>query len=166
MIDHIRADPLSLRLTWREERLESIKLEWSGSQSPRRRSCRQSPWGRPFQEGLQRYLAREDPAWPDVPLAGHGLSDFAWKVLRHLRTVPTGDWRGYGRLAAECGHPGAARAVGRVMARNPWPLLFPCHRVLGGSGQLTGFGPGLDLKRFLLVHEGIPFAGQEDVPLN
>lgn len=158
-LDLIRVDPLFLRLTWRDELLESITLEWSGSQTVEGRSCWQSQWGRAFQESLERYLAKEDPAWPEVPLAEHGLSDFAWKVLRRLRGLPAGKWLGYGRLAAECGQPEAARAVGRVMARNPWPLLFPCHRVLGGSGQLTGFGPGLDVKRFLLTHEGIPFAG-------
>lgn len=156
--DFIRIDPLFLCLTWREEELESIALEWSGSHAAERRSSWSTPWGKPFQESLERYLAKEEPSWPEIPLAGEGLSDFAWKVLRRLRALPTGAWLSYGRLAAECGHPRAARAVGRVMARNPWPLVFPCHRVLGRSGQLTGFGPGLDLKRYLLAHEGIPHA--------
>ena len=168
--DLIRVDPLFLRLTWREGRLESIGLGWSGIQvagvgtsaldapGDPLESVMTTAWGKPFQESLERYLAKEDPAWPEVPLAGEGLSDFAWEVLRRLRVLPAGTWLSYGRLAALCGHPKAARAVGRVMARNPWPLLIPCHRVLGRSGHLTGFGPGLDLKQYLLAHEGIPYA--------
>ncbi len=157
--DLIRVDPLILRLTWREDLLESISLEWSESVAAGQGSILATPWGKPFQESLERYLGKEEPSWPEVPLAGEGLSDFAWKVLRRLRALPTGAWLSYGRLATECGRPKAARAVGRVMARNPWPLVFPCHRVLGSSGQLTGFGPGLDMKQYLLAHEGIPYAG-------
>lgn len=156
--DRIRVDPLFLSLTWRQDRLESISLAWSEDPAAEKGSALITPWAKPFRESLARYLSKEEPAWPEVPLAGEGLSDFAWKVLRRLRALPAGAWLSYGRLAAECGHPKAARAVGRVMARNPWPLVFPCHRVLGGSGQLTGFGPGLDMKRYLLAHEGISFA--------
>jgi methylated-DNA-[protein]-cysteine S-methyltransferase len=156
--DSIRVDPFFLNLTWRGDRLESISLQWSERPGAGPRSAFITPWAEPFRDSLTRYLSKEDPAWPEVPLAGDGLSDFAWKVLRRLRAVPTGGWLSYGRLAAECGHPKAARAVGRVMARNPWPLVFPCHRVLGRSGHLTGFGPGLDLKQYLLAHEGIPYA--------
>ncbi|WP_031387955.1 methylated-DNA--[protein]-cysteine S-methyltransferase [Desulfonatronum thiodismutans] len=156
--DLIRVDPLFLSLTWREDRLESISLEWSESSAAGRKSALITPWAEPFRDSLARYLSKKDPAWPEIPLAGDGLSDFAWKVLRRLRTLPTGAWLSYGELATDCGHPMAARAVGRVMARNPWPLLFPCHRVLGRSGQLTGFGPGLEMKQYLLAHEGIPHA--------
>lgn len=150
--DMIRVDPLLLHLRWRGNQLASITLRWSG---PDDVTVLGSPWGELFQKSLKRYLAKEEPAWPDVPLSSEMLSAFAWKTLQRLRSLPPGAWVSYKQLAAESGKPGAARAVGRVMARNPWPLLFPCHRVLGRSGQLTGFGPGLDMKQYLLDHEGI-----------
>ncbi|MBF0512986.1 MAG: MGMT family protein, partial [Desulfovibrionaceae bacterium] len=57
--------------------------------------------------------------------------------------------------AARAGRPGAARAVGRVMAANPFPLVLPCHRVVGAGMKLTGFGPGLPMKKMLLELEGV-----------
>jgi len=78
-------------------------------------------------------------------------------VLMTLYKVPTGQTLTYGELAGRCERPKAARAIGRVMASNPWPLIVPCHRVLGASGKLTGFGPGLDMKAYLLEKEGAPF---------
>lgn len=151
--DIICVEPLTLQLDWEGGRLHSITLGWScASLTPRVGTA----WGDAFRVSLERYLDKKDPAWPEIPLAEQGLSDFALRILGRLRFLPFGASRSYGTLGSECGHPGAARAVGRVMARNPWPLLFPCHRVLGHSGHLTGFGPGLDLKRYLLNHEGIP----------
>ena len=151
-LDMIRADPLFLRLEWRTDLLESIQLRWS---EPQDGIMLETRWARSFLESMERYLAKEHPNWPEPPLAMEGMSDFTWQVLQALRHVPWGTWLSYGELAARCGKPQAARAVGRVMARNPWPLVFPCHRVLGRSGQLTGFGPGLDMKQYLLAHEGI-----------
>jgi methylated-DNA-[protein]-cysteine S-methyltransferase len=78
-------------------------------------------------------------------------------VLRSLlENVPHGGTVSYGELGALAGHPGKARAVGQAMARNPWPLVVPCHRVLGAAGALTGYtNPhGLDLKSLLLRLEG------------
>ncbi|WP_459938051.1 methylated-DNA--[protein]-cysteine S-methyltransferase [Desulfonatronum parangueonense] len=106
---------------------------------------------------MERYHAREDAGWPDVLLAWEGVSVFSRLVLQELRKLPHGSWLSYKELADQCAKPGASRAVGRVMARNPWPMLIPCHRVLGSDGRLTGFGPGLDMKAHLLHHEGIPF---------
>ncbi len=62
---------------------------------------------------------------------------------------------GYGWLAARAGAPRSARAVGRVMAGNRFPLLYPCHRVIGADGKLVGFGPGLPMKTYLLEREGV-----------
>lgn len=70
-------------------------------------------------------------------------------------SVPFGLTIGYGELATRAGHPGAARAVGQAMARNPVPIVIPCHRVVGSGGVLGGFGWGLDAKRWLLSHEGV-----------
>jgi len=83
-------------------------------------------------------------------------NSFSIKALRTLlKLVPRGRVISYGRLAALCGSPGAARAVGGAMASNPFPILYPCHRVLGSDGSLTGFGGGLELKRRMLEMEGV-----------
>jgi len=82
-----------------------------------------------------------------------GLPDFSRRVLERTRRIPFGETLTYGQLAAECGNVKACRAVGMVMARNPLPLVIPCHRVLAGDGSLGGFSGGLDLKRKLLAHE-------------
>jgi methylated-DNA-[protein]-cysteine S-methyltransferase len=84
------------------------------------------------------------------------MSEFKSRVLMTLSSeVSHGQTVSYGKLAAMCGKPEAARAVGRIMASNPWPLLVPCHRVVGADGKLTGFsGCGLPMKKFLLQLEG------------
>ena len=69
----------------------------------------------------------------------------------------------YGGLAAAVGVPGGARAVGNVMAGNPFPLVIPCHRVIRSDGSLGGFGGGLPMKRALLEMEGVAFDGHDRV---
>jgi O-6-methylguanine DNA methyltransferase len=71
-----------------------------------------------------------------------------------LREIPAGATWSYGRLAARLDAPGAARAVGLANGRNPIAIVVPCHRVIGADGTLTGYGGGLDRKRWLLEHEG------------
>jgi methylated-DNA-[protein]-cysteine S-methyltransferase len=76
-------------------------------------------------------------------------------VLETLhREIARGDVVTYGRLAERAGHPGAARAVGTACARNPIPLIVPCHRVVPGSGGIGGYGGGPERKRVLLELEG------------
>lgn len=84
-----------------------------------------------------------------------GESLFARAVLTALLQVPVGSTVSYGELARRAGYPGAARAVGRVMAGNPLPLVIPCHRVIGASGDLTGYsgGSGVVTKEWLLDFE-------------
>jgi len=89
-----------------------------------------------------------------------GLSAFAQRVLRVLAEhVGPGRYIAYGELADLAGAPGAARAVGSVMRRNPFPLLVPCHRVLAAGGRIGGFQGGRDggvaFKRALLAEEGV-----------
>ena len=76
---------------------------------------------------------------------------FQQRVLAELAKVRFGHTLSYGELARRAGKPGAARAVGGAMAKNPIPLVVPCHRVLAAGGKLGGFGGGLALKRALLV---------------
>ncbi len=91
----------------------------------------------------------------DLPLDLGGLTPFARDVLAALCQVPAGATVSYGELADRAGHPGAARAVGRVMAGNPLPLVVPCHRVVGASGALTGYSgaSGVATKHWLLAFE-------------
>lgn len=80
------------------------------------------------------------------------LSDFALSVLREITGIPAGETRTYGEVAVGTGHPGAARAVGQVLRNNPFPLLFPCHRVVSTSGS-GGYQGGPEMKRFLQAAE-------------
>ncbi len=88
------------------------------------------------------------------PLDLTAVPAFSRRVLEAARRIPPGQVRTYGQLAREVGRPGAARAVGQAMARNPVCPLVPCHRVVGADGSLTGFGGGLALKRRMLALEG------------
>ena len=67
-----------------------------------------------------------------------------------MQTIPYGEIRSYGEIAAQIGRPGASRAVGLANGRNPIAVIVPCHRVIGASGSLTGYGGGLHRKRLLL----------------
>ena len=78
---------------------------------------------------------------------------FQLQVLDALQRIPYGETRSYAEIAEELGKPNAVRAVGAANGRNPLPIVIPCHRVIGKNGSLTGFGGGLDAKRFLLTLE-------------
>jgi methylated-DNA-[protein]-cysteine S-methyltransferase len=88
----------------------------------------------------------------DLPLALAG-TDFQRKVWAGLRDIPYGRTVSYGELAARIGSPAASRAVGLANGRNPVAIVVPCHRVIGSDGSMTGYGGGLDRKRFLLALE-------------
>ena len=112
---------------------------------------------------------RDDSAFPDVVeqldayFTGErtdfdlelGLvgSEFQRRVWQALLTIPYGETRSYGQIAEQIGATGSARAVGLANGRNPIAIVVPCHRVIGASGSLTGYGGGLDRKRSLLELE-------------
>jgi methylated-DNA-[protein]-cysteine S-methyltransferase len=83
----------------------------------------------------------------DLDLAG---TTFQRQVWAALQTIPYGETRSYGEIADQIGKPGAFRAVGLANGRNPIGIIVPCHRVIGASGSLTGYGGGLDRKQLLL----------------
>jgi methylated-DNA-[protein]-cysteine S-methyltransferase len=101
-----------------------------------------------LREQLEAYWRRELKDF-DVPVALAG-SPFQQQVWAGLRTIPYGETWSYGRLAAAVGRPGASRAVGLANGRNPVGVVVPCHRVVGSTGSLTGYGGGLARKQWLL----------------
>jgi methylated-DNA-[protein]-cysteine S-methyltransferase len=78
------------------------------------------------------------------------VTPFQKKVLTALQQIPYGETASYGEVAERIGNPSASRAVGQANARNPIPIVIPCHRVVGRNGTLTGFGGGLAVKQALL----------------
>ncbi len=106
---------------------------------------------KPFAESrrqLDEYFAGERKEF-DLPLHLSG-TDFQVQVLEELQRIPYGETTSYGAIAKRIGRPRAMRAVGAANGRNPIPIVIPCHRVIGSSGDLTGFGGGLDTKAALL----------------
>ena len=112
-----------------------------------------------FYQQILEYLAGERTrlGWPlDLRLAS---SDFQREVLHATAALPYGAVTSYARLAREIGRPTATRAVAQALRHNPLPLVVPCHRVVGGTGALTGYaGDKLELKERLLALEGVPVA--------
>ena len=88
----------------------------------------------------------------DLPLSPRG-TEFQQEVWRALQRIPYGETRSYSDIAREIGRPAAVRAVGAANGANPIPVVIPCHRVVGSNGSLTGFGGGIDTKRWLLALE-------------
>jgi len=90
----------------------------------------------------------------DLPLRLEG-TEFQRRVWRSLTQIRYGETLNYGELAKRIGNPNASRAVGLANGRNPISIMVPCHRVIGADGSLTGYGGGLERKRWLLAHEGL-----------
>jgi len=102
---------------------------------------------------LERYFAGEMAALADIPWRVAG-TDFQRQVWQALTEIPAGETRTYSQQAARIGRPAAVRAVGLANGANPVGIVIPCHRVIGANGSLTGFGGGIERKRWLLAHEG------------
>ena len=108
----------------------------------------------PFRQAtkqLQQYFAGERFSF-DLDLAPQG-TEFQLKVLQALQRIPYGETCSYAEIAQQIENPKAVRAVGAANGNNPIALIIPCHRVIGSNGSLTGFGGGLDAKRYLLELE-------------
>jgi methylated-DNA-[protein]-cysteine S-methyltransferase len=165
-LERLTAPPLQLTLHWRCDQIARIDLNWLDSSAPDADltpPTQLSDLAQALAASLARYVAGAFPTWPELPFASDAVTPFAWRVLMRLKDVPPGQTLTYGALAALCDHPKAARAIGRIMAANPWPLIIPCHRVLGAGGKLTGYsaGAGLELKAYLLRVEGAAFKEEQ-----
>lgn len=101
---------------------------------------------------FQRYFKGEVTVFDSVEVALHG-TPFQIRVWTALRAIPAGTTISYATLAQRIGSPRAVRAVGLANGSNPISLVVPCHRVIGSDGSLTGYGGGLERKRWLLAHE-------------
>ena len=100
---------------------------------------------------IEEYLEGKRRAF-DLPIDWSGTTDFQRMVLGAVDSIPYGETRSYGQIAAKIGKPKASRAVGRANATNPIPLVIPCHRVIGSDGHLRGYGAGegIETKAWLL----------------
>lgn len=105
---------------------------------------------------FEAYFAGDPSALSAIPWITGG-TPFQKMVWRALCDIPAGVTWSYGQLAAHIGAPTAVRAVGLANGANPVGLVVPCHRVIGANGTLTGYGGGLERKRWLLAHEGAAF---------
>lgn len=101
---------------------------------------------------MRAYFGGELAAIDAIPVETGG-TEFQREVWRALREIPCGETWSYGDLARRIGKPAAVRAVGLANGANPVAIVVPCHRVIGADGTLTGYGGGLDRKRWLLAHE-------------
>ncbi|MDP8224384.1 MAG: methylated-DNA--[protein]-cysteine S-methyltransferase [Candidatus Lernaella stagnicola] len=168
-----------IRKTWNAEhyhhllksKLGEIALIWSDESFPRvlaillpgeeqRQAVAATSRGRklpPLAARLADYLAGKPVRFSLRELDWTGISEFRREVMRACVAIRRGSVTTYGKLAEQAGRKNAARAVGAAMARNPFPLVIPCHRVVASDGHLHGFGGGMEalaLKRRLLEHEG------------
>jgi methylated-DNA-[protein]-cysteine S-methyltransferase len=101
---------------------------------------------------LEAFFAGDIAAIETIPVETNG-TEFQRRVWAALRRIPAGTTTSYGRLAVTIGNPKAVRAVGLANGANPVGIVVPCHRVIGADGSLTGYGGGIERKRWLLAHE-------------
>jgi methylated-DNA-[protein]-cysteine S-methyltransferase len=103
---------------------------------------------------LKSYFAGKLQAIDEIPVQTGG-TQFQSNVWHALRDIPAGTTLSYGRMATRLKCPLAVRAVGFANGSNPISIVIPCHRLIGANGSLTGYGGGLERKRWLLEHEGV-----------
>jgi methylated-DNA-[protein]-cysteine S-methyltransferase len=127
-------------------------------------SLRRGRLPRPITAALEAYFSGDLEATNAIRVGTAG-TPFQQRVWAELRRIPVGSTTSYGALAARLGQPGAGRAVGLANGSNPVAVVVPCHRVIGADGSLTGFGGGLDRKRWLLAHEGVTLARAPEAQL-
>ncbi|HEY3308956.1 MAG TPA: methylated-DNA--[protein]-cysteine S-methyltransferase [Desulfuromonadaceae bacterium] len=110
---------------------------------------------------LELYFKGRSQQFELLPVDLSSLTVFRARILLLIRQIPPGTARSYGEVASMAGIPGAARAVGGAMAANPVPVIIPCHRIVAGNGNLTGFTApgGISVKKKLLELEGLEIKG-------
>jgi methylated-DNA-[protein]-cysteine S-methyltransferase len=131
-------------LLWPDDNPDRVRL-------PARRVGRGHPVLTAATQQLSEYFSGTRRSF-DLPLDPQG-TPFQREVWTALATIPFGETRSYGEIAAQIGRPSASRAVGAANGRNPLSIIVPCHRVIGKAGGLTGFAGGMETKAWLLSFE-------------
>jgi methylated-DNA-[protein]-cysteine S-methyltransferase len=131
-----------------------VAIRLTATLDPVESTAAESPALQPAVSALGRYFAGELDAIDDLAVAPDHGTEFQRSVWDALRRIPTGETISYADLAAAVGRPSAFRAVGSANGANPIPIVVPCHRVVNADGALGGYALGLDVKRWLLAHEG------------
>ena len=159
-LDRMETPVGSILLVWEENHLRA--LDFSDYETRMAKLLRQHYGNYQLHEAaapasmrnaLNDYFAGDFAALDHVPVKTNG-TEFQRGVWAALRTIPAGQTRTYGELAAQINRPTAVRAVGMTNGANPVGIVVPCHRVIGANGTLTGYAGGLERKRWLLEHEG------------
>src|SRR5207245_2328110 len=160
MLFETRAGPLRLR--WNERGLTAIEMPELPPRALRAELAKQRraevpPFAREAARLLERHLAGEAQDLADLPLDLSVLAPFQRAVYEKVRALPRGRTATYGEIAARLGKPGASRAVGQALGRNPFLIAVPCHRVLAAGGAAGGFSApgGAITKQRLLALEGV-----------
>ncbi len=159
--------PLGRMLVVSDSEQELRALDWEDHEERMRRGLARIYRRRPIEyirgtapaatrRALQRYFAGKLQAIDEISVQTGG-TPFQSNVWRALRKIPAGTTLSYGRLAQRLKCPLAMRAVGFANGSNPISIVIPCHRLIGADGSLTGYGGGLERKRWLLEHEGVRF---------
>lgn len=133
-----------------QDRMFQLVRRYYGANSIR---LGEAPGPTPPGRALIAYFAGDLGAIDGIPIAT-STTDFQAAVWSALRRIPAGKTMSYGALAAQLGRPNAARAVGHANGSNPISIVVPCHRLIGANAALTGYGGGIERKRWLLNHEG------------
>jgi methylated-DNA-[protein]-cysteine S-methyltransferase len=165
LIDRLTT-PIGEMLIVTDENGKLRTVDWSDHESRMHRSLRLHYGENGFRveparnpndltRAISRYFAGELTAIDSLPVETGG-TPFQREVWRALRNIPCGTTISYSQLAGQIGRPGAVRAVGLANGSNPIGVVVPCHRVIGSDGSLTGYGGGIERKRWLLRHEGAP----------
>jgi methylated-DNA-[protein]-cysteine S-methyltransferase len=152
-------------VAWTDRGIARIQLpEASDAKAVRRLAmhddltlCEPAPAVKRAIELLCLHLGGKQQDFRDVPLDTSGVAGFHLRVYQGARKVSAGRTISYGELAERIGSPGAARAVGQALGKNPFPIVVPCHRVLAANGKAGGFSAhgGLSTKRRILAAEGV-----------
>jgi O-6-methylguanine DNA methyltransferase len=135
-----------------DERLTRLEARLHRHFPPHEIVDRETPAIARTRRWLGAYFAGTSADIGDLPLDMHGAA-FETRVWNALTRIPPGETTSYGAIAKALGSAGASRAVGAANGANPIAIIVPCHRVIGSSGSLTGYGGGLDRKTWLLDHE-------------
>jgi methylated-DNA-[protein]-cysteine S-methyltransferase len=152
-------------IAWSERGIVATELPGRDDDATRRRIARAFPGAVPAApppdvadaiDAIARLLAGAPDDLGSLRLDLDGVPEFHRRVYDVARTIPPGETRSYGEVAAALGEPGAAQAVGRALGRNPVPIVVPCHRVVAADGALHGFSApgGIETKRRMLAIEG------------